>query len=211
MKSDPGGRKWSRREGELDTCADQGINKKNASHPCPWSLKVSLNCLPISRGCNYRSQKMKILQFGFSALQPSEATYLKMEVGTAVVRLPCKSVETEIGLGRWMQIHNRAHWQRRAAQGFWLFLVLKLRWECSQATQKSNCTTSFTRISCLSHLSSFSGCTLFRLGLAQPHWREAAWCAFNGHPLRFKLMNESFHVRKTDQALRVKSKRCVFY
>lgn len=45
-----------------------------------YNVKVQLNCLLISRGCNYRSQKIKILQFGFSALQPSEATYLKMEV-----------------------------------------------------------------------------------------------------------------------------------
>ena len=168
---------------------------------------MQLNCLPISRGCNYRSQKMKILQFGFSALQPSEATYLKMEVDwghgnwverggapwSSVVRLSCKSVERawtwQVNADSQQSALREASSSRKV-----LFCVLKLRSECSQATQKNSCTTSLARISCLSQSSSFCGCILFRIGLAKPHWREAAWCAFSGHPLTFELIHENFHV-----------------
>lgn len=43
----------------------------------------SLELAAKNRGCNYKSKKIRILRFGFSALQPSKAQYLKMEVAVA--------------------------------------------------------------------------------------------------------------------------------
>ena len=111
---------------------------------------------------------------------------------SAVVRLSCKSVERA---WTWQVNADTQQSALREASSSRIFLcVLKLRSECSQATQENSCTASLARISCLSQLSSFSGCTLFRIGLAEPHWREAAWCAFSGHPLTFELIHENFHV-----------------
>lgn len=71
------GREWSRR----------GFRHGNKMWQAPSvrseQLFRSLELAAKNRGCNYKSKKIRILRFGFSALQPSKAQYLKMEVAVA--------------------------------------------------------------------------------------------------------------------------------
>ena len=41
---------------------------------------LTISSCERSAGCNYKSKKLKLLQYGFSVLQPSSTNYLKMEV-----------------------------------------------------------------------------------------------------------------------------------
>eukprot|EP00435_Cladocopium_sp_Y103_P012665 s652_g3.t1 len=95
--------------------------------PKPPNVKSSFpNCLKEESGvgCNYRSPKMKILQFGFSALQPSEATYLKMEVNSDIQQSALREVwQNRIGEKNWHCILGGVvidqwadDWDRCAAQ-----------------------------------------------------------------------------------------------
>lgn len=57
--------------------------------PVPTDLGAIDQLSRFAAGCNFKSRKVKILQFGFGALQPSKLRYLKMEAGLgfgAIVR-----------------------------------------------------------------------------------------------------------------------------
>ena len=120
------GREWSRRGFRHATrCGKQAPSVRSEQilkvreigcldawctmHQMDFNPFRSLQLPAKNRGCNYRSNKIRILRFGFSALQPSKAKYLKMEVAVASpFCVPCKSNSAHSACFRRTHKYSRA-------------------------------------------------------------------------------------------------------
>jgi len=69
------------------SAGDQSPKPERVTSDFPQCLKEESGV-----GCNYKSKKIRILRFGFSALQPSKAQYLKMEANSQIQQSTLREV-----------------------------------------------------------------------------------------------------------------------